>query len=195
VAGRIPAVKAPLNRDPSSAFEFATVKALDVHRRQSRPESWTDDELRRLDALWNEGLSTAEIGRRLHRSKNSIVGKAHRRKLSARPTPIIKGAAPKPKIISPTRKPLPAGAGLPITVPDPPKEAPMLTLRPVIVHATEKPRESKPKPKPVTPARTCQYPLGDEKPWRFCDAPVQGLLPYCPDHAKICYNRAALSRL
>ena len=46
-----------------------------------------DDTIARLRDLWAEGLSTAEIGRRLGVSKNAIVGKAHRLELSARPSP------------------------------------------------------------------------------------------------------------
>ncbi|WBO59682.1 GcrA family cell cycle regulator [Acidocella sp. MX-AZ03] len=46
---------------------------------------WTDDSIARLRSLWAEGLSTAEIGRRLNISKNAVVGKAHRLNLPARP--------------------------------------------------------------------------------------------------------------
>jgi len=49
---------------------------------------WTDESIQRLRAFWTEGLSTAEIGRRLGVSKNAVVGKAHRLDLTARPSPI-----------------------------------------------------------------------------------------------------------
>jgi GcrA cell cycle regulator len=49
---------------------------------------WNDDTIGRLRALWAEGLSTAEIGRRMGVSKNAVVGKAHRLNLAARPSPI-----------------------------------------------------------------------------------------------------------
>ncbi|MBV9117267.1 MAG: GcrA cell cycle regulator, partial [Acetobacteraceae bacterium] len=49
---------------------------------------WTDEVIARLRALWAEGHSTAEIGRRLGISKNAVVGKAHRLDLAARPSPI-----------------------------------------------------------------------------------------------------------
>ena len=49
---------------------------------------WTEESIRLLTAFWAEGLSTAEIGRRLGISKNAVVGKAHRLELSARPSPI-----------------------------------------------------------------------------------------------------------
>jgi GcrA cell cycle regulator len=49
---------------------------------------WAEETIIRLRALWDEGHSTAEIGRRLSVSKNAVVGKAHRLDLPARPSPI-----------------------------------------------------------------------------------------------------------
>ncbi|MBV1838851.1 GcrA family cell cycle regulator [Acetobacter estunensis] len=49
---------------------------------------WTDETIGRLKALWQEGLSTAEIGRQLGITKNAVVGKAHRLGLPPRPSPI-----------------------------------------------------------------------------------------------------------
>jgi len=49
---------------------------------------WTDEMVESLKKMWDEGLSTGEIGRRLGVSKNSIVGKVHRLQLVARPSPI-----------------------------------------------------------------------------------------------------------
>ena len=49
---------------------------------------WAEETIVRLRTLWDEGLSTAEIGRRLGVSKNAVVGKAHRLDLPARPSPI-----------------------------------------------------------------------------------------------------------
>jgi GcrA cell cycle regulator len=56
---------------------------------------FTDLEIAEVRALWAEGHSTAEIGRRLGRSKNSVVGKSHRLCLPLRPSPIkrFSGAA------------------------------------------------------------------------------------------------------
>ena len=49
---------------------------------------WSDEQIEQLRALWAEGHSTAEIGRRLGVSKNAVVNKAHRLDLPARPSPI-----------------------------------------------------------------------------------------------------------
>jgi len=52
---------------------------------------WTEETISRLRGLWQDGLSTAEIGRRLSVTKNAVVGKAHRLVLPPRPSPIRKG--------------------------------------------------------------------------------------------------------
>lgn len=52
---------------------------------------WSDVLIQRLRVLWDEGLSTAEIGRRLGVTKCAVVGKAHRLDLPARPSPIRRG--------------------------------------------------------------------------------------------------------
>lgn len=52
---------------------------------------WAEETVARLRMLWDEGFSTAEIGRRLGVSKNAVVGKAHRLDLPARPSPIRRG--------------------------------------------------------------------------------------------------------
>jgi len=62
--------------------------------------SWTDEKIEQLKELWDQGLSTAEIGRELGVSKNAVVGKSHRLGLKPRPSPISGKApekAPKPK--------------------------------------------------------------------------------------------------
>ncbi|MFT9423835.1 MAG: GcrA family cell cycle regulator [Acetobacter syzygii] len=57
---------------------------------------WSEEIIAQLKDLWAEGLSTAEIGRRLSITKNAVVGKAHRLGLPARPSPIRRNGS-KPK--------------------------------------------------------------------------------------------------
>jgi GcrA cell cycle regulator len=67
---------------------------------------WNEETIARLRALWAEGLSTAEIGRRMAISKNAVVGKAHRLNLPARPSPIRRetvGDAPRQATVRPVR--------------------------------------------------------------------------------------------
>ena len=76
---------------------------------------WSDEVIGQLRGLWAEGLSTAEIGRRLGVTKNAIVGKAHRLDLPARPSPIRRdpdAAPPRRAVVrrleGPTLPPLPS---------------------------------------------------------------------------------------
>ncbi|MEE8394301.1 MAG: GcrA family cell cycle regulator [Rhodospirillales bacterium] len=45
---------------------------------------WTPIRISALIALWDEGISTSEIGRRLGVTKNAVVGKVHRLGLTKR---------------------------------------------------------------------------------------------------------------
>ncbi len=50
--------------------------------------TWSKEQIKTLTELWELGLSGNQIGKILGRTKNSIVGKAHRLKLPGRPSPI-----------------------------------------------------------------------------------------------------------
>jgi GcrA cell cycle regulator len=55
---------------------------------------WTKPEDDRLRALWAQDdprLSTNEIARQMNITKNAVVGRAHRLKLPARPSPLVLG--------------------------------------------------------------------------------------------------------
>jgi GcrA cell cycle regulator len=138
---------------------------------------WSEDIIAKLRVLWAEGLSTAEIGRRLNISKNAVVGKAHRLNLAPRPSPIRRtgadGAAPRTqpprRTLGPTLPPLAAAIGVP-----PP------SLRAIM-----------PSPKQTLRATPCCWPNGEPgKPsFHFCNASSIPGKPYCEDHAAIAYVR------
>ena len=52
------------------------------------PSPWNDNLDARLTSDWAAGFSTAEIGRRMGISKNSVIGRAHRLQLPSRGSPI-----------------------------------------------------------------------------------------------------------
>ncbi|MGB0843778.1 MAG: GcrA family cell cycle regulator, partial [Alphaproteobacteria bacterium] len=64
--------------------------------------SWTEERISALRQLWSDGLSAAEIGRRLDVSKNAVIGKAHRLGLPSRPSPIKRGKASAKKLTKTT---------------------------------------------------------------------------------------------
>lgn len=56
-----------------------------------RDDAWSDADVVLLRTLWAEGHTTPEIGRRMNRTKGSIIGKAGRLYLPSRPSPIKNG--------------------------------------------------------------------------------------------------------
>jgi len=60
--------------------------------------TWTPERVERLTQLFEEGLPTAEIGRRLGLTKNAVIGKLHRialaprRLFSSSPVRVSRGA-------------------------------------------------------------------------------------------------------
>jgi len=152
--------------------------------------SWTPERIAELEKLWAEGLSTAEIGRRMGVSKNAVVGKAHRLSLPGRQSPIDaarraaprKPAARKPKTQAPRRAPeaQPEAAEAPVATP---------------VAA------AKPAPQPKRAPRkhsgpSCQWPFGDPRlpGFHFCGAPAVPGKPYCDEHCAKAYNRVSAAQ-
>jgi GcrA cell cycle regulator len=148
---------------------------------------WTEETVMRLRTLWEEGLSTAEIGRRLGMTKNAIVGKAHRLDLPARPSPIRPSTGERPPRAPRVRRS--PGPTLP----------PLASVRPQsIATARATPAEYQTPPTPrlqaVPPPRygrviTCCWPIGEPgtKSFRFCDSPSVPGKPYCEEHAARAY--------
>jgi GcrA cell cycle regulator len=55
--------------------------------------TWTPERVDLLTQLWDQGLPSAEIGRRLGLTKNAVIGKVHRIALSPRVVTVL----PEPK--------------------------------------------------------------------------------------------------
>ena len=129
--------------------------------------SWTDEDIERLKKLWSEGHSTAEIGRLIGKSKNAVVGKAHRLSLAARPSPIKKSSVTPKPVETPKAPPQPMAQDI---APAMPSQASMT-----------------PRGKAKGPA--CQWPYGhpDDAEFKFCLREVQNGKPYCAEHCQIAY--------
>ncbi len=128
---------------------------------------WTPDQINQLTMLWNEGLSTAEIGKRLGISKNAVVGKAHRLHLDSRPSP-IKRIGPRPAMHRSLVHARPAAPAAPAPAPRP---------APRVVELS---------------SQTCRWPIGHpgDPGFHFCtERAIQGK-PYCVEHAAVAYVKA-----
>ncbi len=129
---------------------------------------WTPERIKVLIALWEEGLPTSEIGRRLGVTKNAVVGKVHRLGLKKRQSPIRQtvatGAQPKkPKKIAPP--------------------APMAPMPPSgeIVRLEE------------LTATMCCWPEGEPgtPEFHFCGKPAVPDKPYCEEHCARAYVKVS----
>jgi len=134
--------------------------------------TWTEERIAELSRLWDTGYSASAIGKMLGVSKNAVVGKAHRMRLEARPSPIrrdqrvrMRRRVPMPIRLSELR---PSSSPTPAT---PPPPAPRLAAR----------RDGK--------GPNCLWPHGDpgDKDFHFCGAPAVENKPYCPEHCARAY--------
>lgn len=138
--------------------------------------SWTDERVELLTKLWGEGKTAAEIAKELGGvTRNAVIGKAHRLKLSNRVSPIqqnkkpavVKAVAPAPSL--PERKIQKAASQ------DNRQGVPLVDLK----------------------ANQCRWPLGDprEESFGFCGCKNIAGLPYCAEHAKVAYQAATRNRI
>ncbi len=130
--------------------------------------SWTDERVTLLKQLWGEGKTAAEIAKVLGDgiTRNAVIGKAHRLKLSSRLSPIQQNTSKKPKseiqvprIVRPAVK-LPEFKGLGL---------PLVDLK----------------------ERMCRWPNGDpqdKETFNFCGCETVAGLPYCEAHCRAAYQ-------
>ncbi len=136
--------------------------------------SWSDDRVDVLKKLWGEGKTAAEIAKELGEgvTRNAVIGKAHRLKLSSRVSPIqqntkkIKSNNDSPRL--PPRRP---SKKVPIILG---KEVQMEDLR----------------------DKMCRWPNGDPQgdDFSFCGCGTVEGTPYCDDHAAIAYQVTSRAR-
>ena len=153
---------------------------------------WNDETIARLRQFWTEGHSTAEIGRRMGVSKNSVVGKAHRLDLAARPSPIRRTVVGEsvPRAAAPRRS---TGPTLPSLANAPAASAPVAQPTPAVEAPAPRPAMTPPALRAVATRSArlapCCWPIGEPgtKTFRFCDADATSGKPYCSEHAQIAY--------
>lgn len=178
---------------------------------------WTDESITRLRSLWQEGLSTAEIGRRMQITKNAVVGKAHRLTLPARPSPIRKSLEPggvpsrrslaearprtSPTLAVPQISVDVASTSASPTIPNLQRQNDNVQpLRPTPARIAPRERVAAEDAPAVlalravaTPPRrrglTCCWPLGEPgtKEFHFCGGDPATGKPYCSEHAALAY--------
>lgn len=145
--------------------------------------SWTDADIQHMTDLARAGQSAAQVGKALGRSRNAVLGKAHRIGLCFGPQKDPGQAGKKPTRRKPPR-PSSAAAAPEIAAPPPAaKPAPRITGR----YA----------PAPLLDLRDdqCRFPLwqpGDAVR-NCCGAERDIVDPYCPEHMKRTHTPVALA--
>lgn len=150
--------------------------------------SWTDDRVLLLRKLWGEGRTAAEIARELGGvTRNAVIGKAHRLKLSNRVSPIQQNTKKTAARIISDRKIVEISTDAMQVV-----AAPKKVFKP----APEIRYGKLYNLMDLTP-RQCRWPVGDpkEEGFGFCGCESVPGLPYCADHAKIAYQAATRTRI
>jgi GcrA cell cycle regulator len=148
-------------------------------------QPWTEACDKRLGELWAAGLSVAQIGREMNRSKGSVSGRVHRTDLPARPSPIKAGAKPRAKA-APV---LPRGRGCSVMT--------GATLEALgVVPAQDAPPPVPDAPVRLDPRHGCSWPIGEPrtKQFRYCDAPSLKGKSYCPAHHMQAVERVVRAR-
>jgi GcrA cell cycle regulator len=150
--------------------------------------SWTDDRVSLLRRLWGEGRTAAEIAKELGGvTRNAVIGKAHRLKLSNRVSPIQQNKKPASKPVH--ERKISSDQSSASVVVSVMKSAPV-RLKPEIKtgHLLSL-MDLKP--------RQCRWPVGDphEEAFGFCGCESISGLPYCSDHAKVAYQAATRNRI
>ena len=140
--------------------------------------SWTDERVALLKKLWGDGRTAAEIAKALGTgfTRNAVIGKAHRLKLSSRVSPI---SAPAPKV-----KPANTQKSAIVPRPRPVMAAPVkIDVKGIKMIDLKE--------------RMCRWPLGDPKDpeFNFCGCNTVPGMPYCVDHARMAYQATKRGKL
>jgi len=160
--------------------------------------TWTEQKIQMLKDMWGHGYSASEIAKRLGGlTRNAVIGKAHRLKLSSRPSPIKPGEGGSAGLSE-----LPSGGVMP-SIKSTRKRVMLRPLPVVPVPTTVAKSVSKDAFQSFDAARRsdgiavtkagerhCRWPVGDPRSpdFRFCGCSAYEGLPYCIDHARVAYQ-------
>ncbi|MEM6812471.1 MAG: GcrA family cell cycle regulator [Pseudomonadota bacterium] len=135
--------------------------------------SWTDERVTILKQLWGEGKTAAEIAKELGEgvTRNAVIGKAHRLKLSSRMSPIQQNIKKKSADKAAPPAPRKSSRKIPVFLG---KQLKMEDLR----------------------DKMCRWPNGDpeDENFSFCGCETVEGSPYCKVHTEIAYQVTSKAR-
>lgn len=161
--------------------------------------AWTDERVELLKKLWMEGLSASQIAAELGEgvTRNAVIGKVHRLKLSGRARP----ASSAPRVRKPRSGSRRMGGGM--------ARRRVVSAPTIGANALQIPLADEDEPLgAVNPAielyippeeridllslneQTCKWPIGDPmgEDFHFCGRDVDENRPYCKFHARRAYH-------
>jgi GcrA cell cycle regulator len=162
--------------------------------------NWTDERVELLKKLWADGLSASQIAAQLGGvSRNAVIGKVHRLKLSGRGR--ASSASPRPKkTVSSGGRPARSGRAVTATI-----GATALKAQfdvDAVAHRDLRPIEDVVVPISRKLAlvelteHTCKWPNGDpmSEDFSFCGNDSGDSGPYCNYHSRLAYQPASERR-
>lgn len=179
----------------------------------AQPAGWTDERVEVLKKLWMEGLSASQIAGELGEgvTRNAVIGKVHRLKLSARAKPTNTAPRSRPAARpAPRRVASPASSGMSTHMSAKPRPAQTmsrpqtmgataLAMQPEMdTHVYVAPQSSElfiPEDKRLNLLQlsesTCKWPIGDPltKDFYFCGGHSLESGPYCEFHSRKAYHQ------
>jgi len=149
-----------------------------------QPTDWTEARVKILRALWADGWTGAQIGKKFGKSRSAILGKIHRLGLmrKTRPPPPPQPATTGPVVAKPITKPKAPPNTMAVTL------APRIVPRPRVVVSSAPPLVGmRMLPLLELEANWCRWPEdGDPQVkgigFLFCAADAVEGQPYCPAH-------------
>lgn len=182
----------------------------------AQPAGWTDERVETLKKLWMEGLSASQIAGELGEgvTRNAVIGKVHRLKLSARAKPTNSTPRARPasrpaprRVASPSAglsgmggaakmrssMPRPQSVGATALAHDPQLEAD-LYVAPAVAELFIP--EDKRLNLLQLNEHTCKWPIGDPltKDFYFCGQHSLETGPYCEFHSRRAYHQVDKKR-
>ncbi len=177
VIGRAHRLELPLRANPIK--RRAVDRPVKVQTYVRQPWKVAEVELRRM---WANGLSTAQIAKGLGRTLGSVSARLSRLGMTSHQNRRVVASQPEMVTMPPAQVVLVAPAASVVVQLPTPKRWFVTQQRPSAprLQPTVKAAVSQAGP---GPARSCQYPLTDARPWRFCGEVSVSGLSWCGCHA------------
>jgi len=162
---------------------------------------WTEQQIQTLKKMWGNGYSASDIAKSLGGgvTRNAVIGKAHRLKLSVSAAPSSRQMPDAPSktpgvvmtsITKISKKRAMLRSALPPVTQQPSETLARVLAREPIKRPIDMIKRTEGIPVTKAGERHCRWPIGDPRSpdFRFCGCETHEGLPYCIDHARIAYQ-------